>query len=45
MVNPSLTKILVQFKSLVLDTQTPCATSNTFLEENNLPPIIYWLFS
>ena len=33
------------FKSLVLDTQRFCASSNTVLEENNLPPIMYWLFS
>ena len=44
MVNASLTNILIQFKSLVLDTQRPCASSNPFLEENNLPPIIYGFF-
>ena len=34
-----------QFKSLVLESQKPCASSNTvLLVENNLPPITKWLF-
>ena len=28
-----------------VDTRRPCVSSNTFLEENNLLPIIYRLFS
>ena len=28
-----------------VDTQRPCTSSNTFLEENNFLPIIYRLFS
>ena len=34
-----------QFKSLVLESQRSCASSNTALQgENKLPPITYWLF-
>ena len=34
-----------QFKTLVLESRKPCASSNTvLLEEINLLPIIDWLF-
>ena len=48
MVNASLgtSASYKQFKSLVLESQRPSASSKAvLLEKNNLPPITYWPFS